>query len=140
MSFRVVLVICCLFLPSCSHDTIAVSLCSIHDFAPADSEGFIEQMEQPIVVRNIKGKITNTTGGWPDKTRILIELRRIGDGAKTIQAYADCEGNFEIPRVAKGHYCFKVTVAGWRSVMGIIKVDRRADPAKTILIVVLLDV
>jgi hypothetical protein len=140
MYFGVVLIICCLFLQSCSHDTIAVSLCSIHDFAQADSEGFIEQLEQPIIVRNIKGRIANTTGGWPDKSKILIELRRIGDGAKTIQAHADCEGNFEIPLVAKGHYCFKVTVAGWRSVMGIIKVDRRADPAKTILIVMSLDV
>jgi hypothetical protein len=140
MYFRVALVLYCLFLQFCSHDKIKISLCSINDFAQADSEGFIEQIEQPIVVRNIRGKITNTTGGWPPRCTILLELRRIGNGAKTIQAFADGEGNIEIPRVAKGYYCFKATVKGWRSVMGIIKVDRRADPKRTILIVMLLDV
>lgn len=88
----------------------------------------------------IKGKIINDVGGWPDKTQILFELRRNENGAKTIQAYADGEGNFEIPSVAKGQYCFKATVDGWRSVMGIIKVDKRAEPKKMILIVMLLGV
>lgn len=139
MYFRVLLVLCCLFLQFCSQEKITVSLCSISEFAQADSEGFIEQMEQPIVVRNVRGKITNEIEGWPPNCKIMFELRKIGNGAKTIRAYADGEGNFEIPRIPKGHYCFKATVGGWRSVMGIIKVDRRADPKKTILIVMIPD-
>jgi hypothetical protein len=112
MYFRVALVLCCLFLQFCSHDEITVSLCSIDYFTQADPENFIEIMEQPIVVRNVRGKITNTIGGWPKDCPILFELRRIGNGAKTIQAYADGEGDFEILRIPKGHYCFKATVDG----------------------------
>jgi hypothetical protein len=96
-------------------------------------------MEQPIIVRNVRGKVTNEIERWPKNCTILFEIRRIGNGAKTIQAYADGEGNFEIPSVAKGRYCFRATVEGWRSVIGMIKVDGRADPIKTILIVMIPD-
>ena len=140
MYFRGVLILCCLFLQFCSHNKIALSLCSIDYFTRANPEGFIEQMEQPIVVRNVRGKITNTIDGWPKDLPILFELRGIEMGAKTIQVYADAEGNFEMPRIPKGHYCFKATVDGWRSVMGIIKVDKRADPKKMIHIVMLIGV
>lgn len=139
MSTRGALVLCCLFLQSCSHDKLKISPCSINDFAQSDSEGFIEVMEQPIIVRNVRGKVTNEIERWPKNCPILFEIRRIGNGAETIQAYADGEGNFEIPRVAKGRYCFRAKVDGWRSVIGIIKVDGRADPKKAILIVMIPD-
>jgi hypothetical protein len=109
-------------------------------FCRADPEGFIEIMEQLIIVRTIRGKITNEIERWPRNCTILFEIRRIGNGGNTIQAGADGEGNFEIPNIATGRYCFKATVNGWRSVMGIIKVDRRANAKKTILIVMIPDV
>jgi hypothetical protein len=133
-------ILCLFFLQSCSHEEIPVSICPFFEFTLAKPEHIIEEVEQPIVVCAIKGMVTNDVGGWPDKTRILFEIRRIGQRAKPIQAYGDGEGNFEIPHVPKGNYCFKATVDGWRSVMGIIKVTRRADPRKMIRIVMLLGV
>jgi hypothetical protein len=137
MHFRVALFSCCLLLQSCSSDKIPVSICSFTYFTLSKTEHIIEEMEKPIIVLNVKGKITNEVGGWPDNTRILFEIRGIGKGAKTIQAQADGEGNFEIPRVAKGNNCFKATVDGWRSVMGILKVSRWADPNKRISIIMI---
>lgn len=134
-----VIFLCMLIFPSCSHDKrpIDISVCRLGNFTLALDEHIIEKIEKPIVVSSVKGKITNEVGGWPDNTRILFEIRRIGKAAKTIQAIADGDGNFEMPHVAKGYYCFKATVDGWRSVMGIIKVDRRADPTKAISIVMI---
>ncbi len=140
MLIKVFLALCCLLLQFCAHDKIPVSVCSTEYFTRAKPENFMVEMEQPIIVRNVRGKITNTVGGWPKESIILFELRRIENGTKTIQAYADAEGNFEVPHIAKGWYCFKATVDGWRSVKGIIRVDKWADPNKRIFIVMLLGV
>lgn len=124
---------CC----SVNRNQIDIGDCSLSHFTLAMDEHIIEKIEKPIIMRSIKAKITNMVGGWPDNTQILFEVRRNEIGAKTIRSYADSEGNVEVPQAENGHYCFKATVNGWRSVMGIIKVDKRAEPAKMILIVML---
>jgi hypothetical protein len=129
-----------LFIQSCSLERKPSDICKAEHFTKSRWEHFIEEIKQPIVVSIVKGKITNAQGGWPDNWPVLFEIRRTRKSAKTIQAYANVEGNFEIPDIAEGHYCFKATVEGWRSTIGTIIVDRKADPKKTILIVMKLGV
>lgn len=112
-----------------------IRICGIKGFTELASEHITNEIRQPIVVRSVKGKITNEQGGWPEGISVLFEIRRTGEAAEIIQAIGHGEGHIEIPGVPEGTYCFKATAGGWRSVMGIIKVDKRADPKKTILIV-----
>jgi len=109
--------------------------CGIEGFTRSSDEHIVDEIKQLIVVRAVKGKITNEQGGWPINWPILFEIRRIGRAAKTIQAYADGDGYFEIPQVAEGRYCFKATVDGWQSVIGIIKVDEFANSKNSIHII-----
>ena len=143
MSNLRILILSFLVLQSCSsvghigRDEVKLrSICGIEGFTLAPSEHIVDEIEQPIIVRAVKGKLTNRQGGWPKDWPfpILFEIRKIGEAA-IIRARADDDGNFEIPAVPEGRYCFKATVEGWQSVMGIIKVDRRASPKKSIYIV-----
>ena len=111
-----------------------LDLCGFEGFTESAAEHIIDEIRQPFIVCRIKGKITNDEGVWPENLPILFEIRRTGKDSKTAQALADGNGTFEMPQMAEGRYCFKATVLGWRSVMGIIIVDKKADPKRTILI------
>ncbi len=132
-----------LVLQSCSSvgyiqldETERRSVCGIGGFTILPSEHKTVEIEQPFVVRSVKGKLTNTLGGWPENPPFptLFEIRRKGE-AGVIQTHVDREGNFKIPSVPQGQYCFKVTAYLWESVVGIIIVSKRANREKSIRIV-----
>jgi hypothetical protein len=135
-----ILLACVLILQSCAASKRPMEPCPIEDFTLSRIEHIVEQAEKPFVVRHVRGQLISEGGDWPDDWPILFEIRGTWAGAKTIRAYADGKGNFEIPAVAEGRYCFKATVEGWRSVIGIIKVDRHANPKRSIRIVMLMGV
>ena len=112
------------------------SVCGITGFTVFPSEHKTVEIEQPFIVRTIKGKLTNTLGEWPENPPFptLFEIRRKGESA-VIQVYVDGEGNFKIPSVPEGQYCFKATAYLWESVMGIIIVKKRASYKKSVNIV-----
>jgi hypothetical protein len=112
------------------------SSCGTLGFTLAPNEHIVDEIKQPIVVRAVKGKLTNEEGGWPDNWPFpkLFEIRKIGDST-VIQARADEEGNFEILSVPEGRYCFKATVEGWQSVIGIVIVSKKARQTKMISLV-----
>lgn len=110
-----------------------IPTCGLAGFALAVDEHIIDEIERPFVVRGIKGKILNVTGyGWTKDVRVLFEIREIG---RTLirKTYADEDGNFSVKKIFDGQYCFKATVTGWQSVMGIIIVSKKADPKTAIV-------
>jgi hypothetical protein len=40
--------------------------CGTEGFTLAPNEHIVDAIKQPIVVRAVKGKLTNMQGGWPD--------------------------------------------------------------------------
>jgi len=108
--------------------------CGLEGFTLAIDEHIIDQIEQPIIVRRIGGKITNDQSGWPKKLTILLEIRDARKDVKVHKVYADENGNFIMKNIPEGRYCFKATVMGWQSLMGIIIVDKKADPKSEIVI------
>jgi hypothetical protein len=115
--------------------------CFIEGFTEADPEGFIEQVSEPFIVRQIQGKILDSEGNviWFKDHPPLLEIRAfnvlIG---KPQGVYTDKNGVFKMEGVPDGPYCFKATMDGWRSVIGIIIVNKKADPKKTIILKLLL--
>jgi hypothetical protein len=142
MKIILVLLSCVFILQGCSSvrqvervDIRPGFICGTEGFTQSPIEHIVDEIKQPIIVRAVKGQITNEQGGWPRDTSILFEIREIGGLGGTAKTYADSEGSFCLPDVAEGRYCFKITVLGWQSVIGIIQVDRRANAKDSILIV-----
>lgn len=115
--------------------------CFIEGFTEADPEGFIEQVTEPFIVRQIQGKILDTEGNaiWFKDHPPLLEIRAFNVMiGKPLGVYTDKNGVFKMEGVPDGPYCFKATMDGWRSVIGIIIVNKKADPKKTIILKLLL--
>lgn len=108
--------------------------CGLEGFAKAIDEHIIDEIEKPFRVHKIAGRIMNDTGGWPSGLPILFEIRETKKGAKVRRVYADRDGNFNMKKVKEGRYCFKATVMGWQSQMGIIFVDNKAVRQNRILL------
>jgi hypothetical protein len=108
--------------------------CGIEGFTLAIDEHIINEVEQPISVREIKGTILSATGqGWPQGHRVLFEIRELGQSLIK-RPYVDENGNFSMKKISDGRYCFKATIIGWQSVIGVIIVDKKTDPKNKILI------
>lgn len=106
--------------------------CGINGFTLAIDEHIIDEIEQPFVVREVNGRILSATEqGWPRGIRVLFEIREIG---RTLikKTYADENGDFIMKNISEGRYCFKATVTGWQSAIGVIIVSKRADPKNRI--------
>lgn len=108
--------------------------CDLSGFTQAITEHEIVEIAQPFLVRSVMGKIVNSIndGVWADTWPVLFEIRAMDERGKIRAVHADKDGNFEIAHVAEGRYCFKATVQGWDSVMGVIIVSRTADPKSRI--------
>jgi len=108
--------------------------CGMQGFTEAQDEHIVNQIIEPFIVRNIKGKINNVTGeGWFKDHLVLFEIRGIKKDTKVRGVFADEDGVFKMEGVKEGRYCFKATVNGWQSVMGIIIVGEKADPTSSIV-------
>lgn len=108
--------------------------CGMEGFTEAQAEHIINKITEPFVVRKIKGRIDNVTGdGWFKDQLVLFEIRGIRKDTKVHRIYADETGAFKMDNVREGRYCFKATVNGWQSVMGIIILSKKADPKSSIV-------
>jgi hypothetical protein len=108
--------------------------CDINSFTQAVTEHIIDEIEQPFLVKTVKGKIVNSIDReWAEDSRVLFEIRGIDREKKIRHTYADNYGVFEMSNVPEGRYCFKATGIGWDSVMGVIIVSKTANPNNEIV-------
>lgn len=112
-----------------------ISKCSIEDFTESEAEHIINEIKKPFIVREVKGKILNSDDdyGWSENIRVLFEIRRQGENSDVNRVFADANGEFRMVNIPEGNYCFKATVSGWQSVMGIIIVTKKANPMNKIV-------
>jgi hypothetical protein len=117
-----------------------ISYCGLEGFTKADPEHIVREINKPFEVCKIKGKIVSEAGDWPKGTDIIFEIRKTDKKSKIIRIKTDESGILKMRKVEDGVYCFKVTVNGWQSVIGIIIVIQEADPKNEITIEMLLGV
>ncbi len=91
----------------------------------------VVNLDEPFVVKGVRGCIlagNNPLGEWPDLPEhyIQIQIKRWGSDKVVFESFADGAGRFEIEKVPEGRYCFLATARGWKSIMGVIVVDKRA--------------
>jgi hypothetical protein len=112
-----------------SQGELPISLCSLDGFTLSAAEHIIEEIKQPFVIQKIEGSIVNFDNStWSRDSRVLFEIRGIAKDGQIRRTYADENGYFVFNGITEGRYCFKATVLGWQSVMGIIIVSKKADP------------
>jgi hypothetical protein len=109
-----------------------VKSCGIERFTKSPSEHIVVEIEKPLRVRSVQGVITSQSGGWPEGTFVIFELRPTRNRGKVRQVRTDSRGSFKIPDLPPGEYCFKATANGWQSVIGVIVMARDADAASKI--------
>jgi len=110
-----------------------IGLCGINGFSDAVDEHIVNEIMEPFVVTGIRGTIRSEAGDWPEGIRVLFEVRSSRAGAKIQRAMTDAHGKFMMKGIPDGQYCFKATVNGWQSVMGVIIVSKKADPKNKIV-------
>lgn len=117
-----------------------IQYCGLDGFTKADTEHIIREIKKPFEVCEIKGMINSEAGDWPEGTNVLFEIRKRDKNSEIKRIKTDRNGKFKIKKVENGVYCFKATVNGWQSVVGIIIVSQEADPKNEIIIEMLLGV
>lgn len=105
----------------------------IGEFSKSPTEHIIIQMDQPFVVRSVKGVTIRTVGGEP-LTGVLFEIQGPGTEKKIRHAQTNEQGQFRIGNVPIGIYKFKTTLNGFQSVMGTISVSKQAPKTNEIKI------
>ena len=111
------------------------TFCSSYGFTQASIEQ-ISHLEKPFVVKKICGTVLSIEG-LPLGKELVFEIRKKDRNWKTqkiFRATTDDKGEFCIKCVKQGTYCFKVTLEGWRSVMGEIILSDKADKNSKILV------
>jgi hypothetical protein len=83
-------------------------------------------------VRQVRGKVANEVGGWPEGTRVVFQT--FGPATRpvvrTVTAAAD--GAFLIEGLAPGEYCFEASADGWDPVEGLLEVSTKPPKGATI--------
>jgi hypothetical protein len=108
------------------------SHCDFESFTKSASEHIVVDLDKPFRVRSVEGVIASQGGDWPDATFVTFEIRRADGTGETRSAKTDSRGFFNLPGVPTGRYCFKATVDGWQSVMGVLIVTQDADPGSRV--------
>jgi hypothetical protein len=112
----------------------------VGEFTKSPTEHIIIQLDQPFVVRSVKGIILRGKGGQAPLPGVLIEIQGPGSDRNIRKAITDEHGRFAIAHVAVGTYKFKTTLNGFQSVMGVITVSKQATKQDEIKIEVLVGV
>lgn len=94
-------------------------------FAEAHPEHIIVELREPIVVRDVRGEMSDRDGN-PEKGAIF-EIR-LQSSSQIRRAKTDKKGQFRIRHAPAGTYDFKATLDGFQSVVGTVIVSATADP------------
>ena len=100
------------------------------EFTKSPTEHIINKIDEPFVVRSVKGIISRQTGATPEPLpNVLFEIKGPETDQRIRRARTNENGRFKIGHVPDGRYQFKATLNGFQSVMGTITVSGKA--AKT---------
>jgi hypothetical protein len=99
-------------------------------FTKSPIEHIVVELEKPFEVRQLKGAVFDPNGAAVGDA--LVELRS-GDG-QIRGAETDSMGRFQFRRMPDGEYKFKVTLAGFQSVVGVVRVLRKTKRSDVIMI------
>jgi hypothetical protein len=99
---------------------------TVGDFTKSPTEHIIIQLEQPFVVRSVKGFIRRKQGDQEPLSNVLIEIQGPANDRTIKRTTPNEHGRFRMGHVAEGTYKFKTTLNGFRSVMGTITVSKKA--------------
>lgn len=115
--------------------TVAQDKPTIGDFTKSPTEHIINQIEQPFVVRAVKGIISRQTPGPTEPlANVLFEIEGPGTDRNTRHATTDASGRFKMGHVPAGTYKFKATLNGFQSVTGTVTVSKKASKTDKIKI------
>lgn len=119
-------------------DTEQKSFALICDMDGFTEEGtWLKEVSKPFIVREIKGRIIpeNVAYSWPYRPP-MFEIRAMGKGTMIHRTQVDKNGRFILKDIPEGIYCFYISCPGWEDVIGAIIVDKDADRARAISLVI----
>jgi Prealbumin-like fold domain len=82
------------------------------DFTKSPTEHIINQLDQPIVARSMRGVVSRKEGQHEPLPYVLFEIQGPNTGKKIRRATTDGHGRFKIGYVPAGTYKFKATLNG----------------------------
>jgi Carboxypeptidase regulatory-like domain len=88
-------------------------------------------LPQPFIVREVKGVVLVPYCDDP-RPNVLIELR--DGGGKFRSTKTDSRGQFKFGNVREGTYTFKITLAGFPSVVGTVVLQKHARKSEAMRI------
>ena len=109
---------------------MANAQCVISDFTPSPNEHIIQSVDEPLVVRSVKGAVL--LGDGSPLERVLFEIQGPAHDRTIRVAVTDRKGRFDIRPTPEGRYCFKATKKSFQSIMGVIVVSRKAPKKRDI--------
>lgn len=93
-------------------------------FTKSPEEHIINRWPELITVSRVAGQIVATSNA-ETLADALFEIRGPGKSKRIRSTNSDGGGKFALKRAPPGEYIFKVTLNGFQSVVGRIRVDRR---------------
>lgn len=99
----------------------------LEGFTRSRTEHIINQVDEPLRVRSVKGVIRLEIEDNPLKGA-LVEIRGPGESKAIMAAMTDKSGRFHFRPVPEGQYVFKITLDGYQSLTGRLVVDHHAKP------------
>ena len=92
-------------------------------FVKSPTEHIIERLGAPVTASNVDGTVQSKELDKP-LGGALVEIRGPSPTEKIISRVTNSHGRFRFGRVREGQYTIKVTLNGFRSVVGTITVRR----------------
>lgn len=103
-----------------------------------DYANYSVERRELLVLRLVHGKISARSGFQWGENGVLFQIRRLNE-SRTYKTRTDQEGNFLVPGLEPGKYCYLVAVEGWQSEGGRVLVTENAPEGSSLDIVLLLD-
>jgi hypothetical protein len=83
-------------------------------------------------VRDVRGRVMNDVGGWPDGTRVVFQAFGPATRPLVRTAMAAPDGAFLLEGLPAGEYCFEASAEGWDPIEGLLYVSSRHPKAARI--------
>ena len=98
----------------------------VGDFTRSPNEHIINEIDEPFVVRSIRGCVFLDRDQKMPLPGVLFEIQGPGSSKRMRRATTDKSGRFRIPRTPVGTYRFKTTLMSFQSEMGTVIVSKKA--------------